>query len=149
MASILSGGLQVSAGISVCTFRAPSAPGAARSMEAKEFAATLWKWRQMLTEAGACKAIEEFNEEEGEYTEWGLNGMASAHMYLHSATHVLHVEDEQNSRRAFLTEATELDVEHIKSRGAKGGGLIAWVHSNCDNFLEEFTQASSSTIPHV
>ena len=101
-------------------------------MEAKEFAATLWKWRQRLTEAGACKAIEDFNEDEGEYTAWGICGMASAHMYLHAATHVLRVEDEQNSMRTFLTEATELDVEHINSRGAKGGGLIAWVHSNCD-----------------
>ena len=148
VAPIASTGLQVRAGISVCTFRAPCTVG--RSMGGKEFAAILWKWRQRLTEAGCCKAILDFNEEEGEYTSWGMAGMASEHMYGNAATHVVCVEDdEQDSRRKFLAEATELDVEDINARGGAGGGLIAWVHANCDMFLEEFTQASSPIFTHV
>lgn len=138
IAAISDGELNRKATVSVCTFRAPCLEG----MAADAFAAALLRWKQKLTDQGACEAILEFNEEEGEYAAWGVRGLASQHMYKHAATHVFHEEHLGGSTTHVLLEATAEDKEQVLARGEGGGGLVAWVHENCDLCLEEFSQAS-------
>ena len=138
IAAVSDGKLDWKSSVSVCTFRAPCLEG----MGADAFAAALVRWKQKLVDQGACEAISEFNMEQGEYAAWGVRGMASEHMYKHAATHVFHEEHLGGSTKHVLRLATAEEKEQVSARGEGGGGLVAWVHENCDLCLEEFSQAS-------
>ena len=136
-AAISDGAIDRKASVSVCTFPAPCL----ECMDAAAFAAVLLRWKQKLVDQGACKAKLEFNEAEGEYAAWGVRGMASDHMYKHAATHVFHEQYLRGIKTRVLLEATSEEQEQVQARGEGGGGIVAWVHENCDKCLEEFTQA--------